>query len=183
MIGDFDGSANALWTLYGKEAESHDKSQIQTLKEDMDGVLIFVSLHFVILTMDTITLMRNPQAGLFSAALTAFIIDSKQSLKPTPSDPMVYYLQQNVAILSQISQQLSFIAPQLVIPTTFPPPFPAFSPSSSNVRVNAFWFMALAFSLCSTPRDTCPAMGTGLRASLSAIWRPSEECPDSTILV
>jgi len=24
MIGDFDGSANALWTLYGNEAKSHD---------------------------------------------------------------------------------------------------------------------------------------------------------------
>jgi len=47
MIGDFDGSANALWTLYGKEAESHDKSQIQTLKDDMDGVLIFVCSRFV----------------------------------------------------------------------------------------------------------------------------------------
>ena len=60
---------------------------------------------------------------------------------------MVYYVQQNVALLSQISQQLSFIAPQLAIPTTPPPPFPAFNPSPSNVRVNAFWFMALAFSL------------------------------------
>ena len=43
MIGDFDGSANPLWTLYGKEAKSHDESRIQTLKDDMDGVLIFVS--------------------------------------------------------------------------------------------------------------------------------------------
>jgi Family of unknown function (DUF6535) len=42
MIGDFDDSANALWTLYGKEAKSHDQSRIQTLKDDMDGVLIFV---------------------------------------------------------------------------------------------------------------------------------------------
>ena len=60
---------------------------------------------------------------------------------------MVYYLQQSVAILSQVSQQLSFIAPQLAIPTTPPPPFPAFNPSPPNVRVNAFWFMVLAFSL------------------------------------
>ena len=60
---------------------------------------------------------------------------------------MVYYLQQNVALLSQISQQLFSIAPQVAIPTISPPPFPAFDPSSSNVRVNAFWFMALAFSL------------------------------------
>jgi hypothetical protein len=47
MIGDFDSSANGFWTLYGKEAESHDEAQIQTLKEDMDGVLIFVRLCFV----------------------------------------------------------------------------------------------------------------------------------------
>lgn len=42
MIGDFDGSANPLWALYGKEAKGHDESRIQTLKDDMDGVLIFV---------------------------------------------------------------------------------------------------------------------------------------------
>ena len=45
MIGDFDDSANALWTLYGKEAKSHDQSRIQTLKDDMDGVLIFVRFY------------------------------------------------------------------------------------------------------------------------------------------
>jgi hypothetical protein len=48
MIGDFDGSANALWTLYGKEAKSYDESRVQTLKEDMDGVLIFVRLYLSI---------------------------------------------------------------------------------------------------------------------------------------
>ncbi|KAI9455372.1 hypothetical protein F5148DRAFT_393032 [Russula earlei] len=127
MIGDFDSRANALWSLYGKEAKGHDESQIQTLKDDMDGVLIF--------------------AGLFSAVLTGFTIDSKQALKPSPSDQMVYYLQQNVAMLSQISRQVSFLAPQLVIPTTPPPPFPTSNPSSSDIRVNAFWFMALGFSL------------------------------------
>ena len=60
---------------------------------------------------------------------------------------MVYYLQQNVAILSQISTQISSVVPQVVIPSTPPPPFPDFNPSPSDVRVNAFWFMALIFSL------------------------------------
>ena len=41
MIGDFHGT---LWNLYGKEAKSHDEARIQPLKEDMDGVLIFVRL-------------------------------------------------------------------------------------------------------------------------------------------
>jgi hypothetical protein len=87
------------------------------------------------------------QAGLFSAVLTAFIIDSKQNLKVSPQDQMVYYLQQNVALLDQISRQISSIAPQLSIPSTPPAPFPAFKPSASDIRVNVFWFMALIFSL------------------------------------
>ena len=47
MIGDFDGSANALWSLYGKESKSYDEARIQPLKDDMDGVLIFVRPYFV----------------------------------------------------------------------------------------------------------------------------------------
>ena len=60
---------------------------------------------------------------------------------------MVYYQQQTVAILAQISQQTSSIAPHVSIPSTPPPPYPDFSPSSSDVRVNAYWFMSLVFSL------------------------------------
>jgi hypothetical protein len=88
-----------------------------------------------------------PQAGLFSASLTAFVVDSKQDLKPSPADETVYYLRQHSTILSQISVQLSSIAPQVVVPSAPPPPFPPFSPLVSNVRVNVFWFMALVFSL------------------------------------
>jgi hypothetical protein len=47
MIGDFHGSTNPLWSLYGKEAKSHDEARIQPLKEDMDGVLIFVRPYIV----------------------------------------------------------------------------------------------------------------------------------------
>ena len=45
-IGDFDSSANALWELYVKEAKSNDVSQIQSLREDMGEVLIFVCYIF-----------------------------------------------------------------------------------------------------------------------------------------
>ena len=89
----------------------------------------------------------NSQAGLFSAALTPFVVDSKQSLQVNPADQMVYYLQQHSTILSQISQQIASIAPEVSIPSTPPPPFPPFNQSASDIRINAFWFMALAFSL------------------------------------
>ena len=44
---DFDDSSNALWSLYGKEAKSYDEATIQSLKGDMDGVLIFVRLYLM----------------------------------------------------------------------------------------------------------------------------------------
>jgi hypothetical protein len=41
-VEDFDDSANALWSLYVKEAKSHDEATVGTIKDDMEGVLIFV---------------------------------------------------------------------------------------------------------------------------------------------
>jgi hypothetical protein len=51
MIGDFDGSSNALWTLFRDEAKSNDEAQINTLKDDMESALIFVR-SFPICTYD-----------------------------------------------------------------------------------------------------------------------------------
>ena len=39
---DFDDGANALWSLYGKEAKTHDDARFVSLAADMDGVLFFV---------------------------------------------------------------------------------------------------------------------------------------------
>ncbi|KAF8262908.1 hypothetical protein EI94DRAFT_1687705 [Lactarius quietus] len=127
MIGDFDDNANAMWSLHLAEAKNHDEGRINSLKNDMDSVLIF--------------------AGLFSAALTSFLADSIDSLQVDPAQQMVYYQQQNVALLAQISKQVSSITPQVSIPSALPPPYPDFRPNPSDVRVNAFWFMSLVFSL------------------------------------
>jgi hypothetical protein len=45
MVGDIDDSANPLWSLHAKEAKSHDEARIQCLKNNMDGVLIFVRVY------------------------------------------------------------------------------------------------------------------------------------------
>ena len=41
-VTDFGDSANGLWSLYAKEAESHDKAAVGSVKKHMDGALIFV---------------------------------------------------------------------------------------------------------------------------------------------
>ncbi|KAH9025539.1 hypothetical protein EDB85DRAFT_1869534, partial [Lactarius pseudohatsudake] len=132
MIGDFDDGANALWSLYNKQAKRHDEAKIESLNDDMGSVLIF--------------------AGLFSAILVSFITDNIHDLQVDPAQQMVYYQQQNVAQLAQISNQISSIAlaiaPQAsVIPSIPTPSYPLFTPTSSDVRVNTLWLASLVLSL------------------------------------
>ena len=39
---DFDDGADDLWSINGKEAKSRDEARMRALKDDMDGVLIYV---------------------------------------------------------------------------------------------------------------------------------------------
>jgi hypothetical protein len=147
MIGDFDDNANAMWSLHLGEAKSHDEALIHSLKDDMDSVLIFVRVYiFKPSSFSSPSSCTVIQAGLFSAALTSFLIDSINNLQVDPAKQMVFYQQQNVALLAQISKQISSIVPQVSISST-PLPSYDFSPNASDVRVNVYWFMSLVFSL------------------------------------
>ncbi|KAH9059232.1 hypothetical protein EDB87DRAFT_820539 [Lactarius vividus] len=125
---DFDDGANALWSLYGKEAQIHDKARFESLAADMNGVPTFV------------------RAGLFAAVLTSFLVQSIQNLQVNPAQESAYYQQQSVAMLVQISQQIASITPQVSIPPP-PLPYPAIPPSSSDIRVNVFWLTGLVCTL------------------------------------
>jgi len=39
---DFDYSSNELWSMYGNVAERYDESRIRSLKDDMDGIPVYV---------------------------------------------------------------------------------------------------------------------------------------------
>ncbi|KAJ7657735.1 hypothetical protein DFH06DRAFT_990822 [Mycena polygramma] len=115
---DGDETAAAkLWAVYVSEAEKYDKSLVETWKSDMEGLLIF--------------------AALFSAILTAFIIESYKSLTPDPSDL-------TVQLLGQISQQLAAVANGTTFHMTPPTPF---QPTVASLICNALWFISLGFSL------------------------------------
>ena len=77
----------------------------------------------------------SAQAGLFSASVTAFIIESYAGLSPDPN-------QQTIVLLQQISQQLSGSVPQSLTSMQ-----DSFSPTSSTLRVNALWFLSLCLAL------------------------------------
>lgn len=70
---------------------------------------------------------------MFSAILTAFIIESYQQLQSDPAEL-------TVQLLLYLSQQLANSSLPAV-------PEPSFSPASSSTRINIFWFCGLVISL------------------------------------
>jgi len=89
----------------------------------------------------------SSQAGLFSSVLSAFVFPKIQDLKVNPADQLVYYQQQSVQILAQISQQIAAIGTQTSTNPTALPPYPTFHPPTSDRRVNILWLLSLVCSL------------------------------------
>ncbi|KAJ7443141.1 hypothetical protein FB451DRAFT_1057068, partial [Mycena latifolia] len=123
-----EAAAAKLWAVYVSEAEKYDKSLVESWKSDMEGLLIF--------------------AGLFSASLTAFIIESYKTLTPDTGDA-------TVQILTQISQQLAASMSGNI--TAPPAPSSHFTPPAASLICNIFWFISLGLSL------TCALIATLLQ--------------------
>ncbi|KAJ7143670.1 hypothetical protein C8R46DRAFT_919548, partial [Mycena filopes] len=117
---ELEASCAKIWAVYISEADKYDKSLVESWRGNMDGMLIF--------------------AGLFSASLTAFIIESYKTLTPDSGDT-------TAALLKQISGQLAASASG----TTFEVPpqatFVGNTPGVSSVVCNVLWFTSLGFSL------------------------------------
>ncbi|KAJ7668818.1 hypothetical protein DFH06DRAFT_208026 [Mycena polygramma] len=121
---EHEAAAAKLWAVYVSEAEKYDRGLVESWKSDMEGMLIF--------------------AGLFSASLTAFLIESYKTLNPDSGGT-------TVLLLAQISQQLAASANG----TTFPvPPSLPFTPPTSSLVCNILWFISLGLSL------TCALVAT-----------------------
>ncbi|KAJ6516697.1 hypothetical protein C8R47DRAFT_402692 [Mycena vitilis] len=121
---EHEAAAAKLWAVYVSEAEKYDRGLVESWKSDMEGMLIF--------------------AGLFSASLTAFLIESYKTLNPDSGDT-------TALLLAQISQQLAASANGT--PFQIPPAVP-FTPPTSSLVCNTLWFISLGLSL------TCALIAT-----------------------
>ncbi|KAL0566716.1 hypothetical protein V5O48_015288 [Marasmius crinis-equi] len=110
--------AEESWDVVMKQVEKYDEEMTGSWVEDINTLLVF--------------------AGLLSAVVTAFTIESYRWLREDPADV-------TVALLTQISQQLT---PQnSTSPTT---QRQSFQPASSSIRINCFWFLSLILSLATS---------------------------------
>uniref|UniRef100_A0A0W0FIF7 DUF6535 domain-containing protein n=1 Tax=Moniliophthora roreri TaxID=221103 RepID=A0A0W0FIF7_MONRR len=103
------------WDALHRVVDKYDDDTVKDWKEDIDTLLVF--------------------AGLFSAVVTAFLIESYKWLQEDTGEA-------TVSLLKQVSQQLR--DPQ------FAPAEPeAFRPSTSSIRINCLWFLSLILALVS----------------------------------
>ncbi|KAJ7132503.1 hypothetical protein C8R44DRAFT_978053 [Mycena epipterygia] len=115
---DHDEFAGAkLWAVYISEAENYDKALVESWKSDMEGLLIF--------------------AGLFSASLTAFLIESYKTLNADQGTI-------TIAVLTQISLQLDTHSNASAVNI---PSLEAFTPTPASLACNILWFLSLWASL------------------------------------
>ncbi|KAJ7278687.1 hypothetical protein C8J57DRAFT_988841, partial [Mycena rebaudengoi] len=126
-----------LWSVYVSEAERRNKSLADSWMRDMKGVLLFQSLIHL-------------QAALFSAILTAFIIESYKTLKPDTSDTIVSLL---AAISTQLSTPVNGSV-TIAVSSTPTPPSLSFAPTRAALICNTLWFTSLFLSL------TCALLAT-----------------------
>jgi len=114
--------------------EKYDKEMCKAWNGELDTILVFVCepLHYVIINKYLMLL----QTGLFSAAVTAFCVESFQSLSQNPADT-------TNALLLALSLQLAN-ASSPVADATIPD---AFSPAKHEVQTNVLYFISLTFAL------------------------------------
>ncbi|KAI3608431.1 hypothetical protein WG66_000950 [Moniliophthora roreri] len=149
------------WKDLTSAVMEHDEELVKNWIGNIDMVLLF--------------------AGLYSAVVTAFIIESYQWLSEDPADT-------TVALLTKISMQLNASQTQTIFPER-----PQFEPEASSIRINCFWFLSLILSLTSAffgllckqwlqehqrdPPTRTPAEALALRQlrrdSLEKWWVPS----------
>ncbi|EKM61800.1 uncharacterized protein PHACADRAFT_85211, partial [Phanerochaete carnosa HHB-10118-sp] len=116
-------TGTAGWGTTVKTVRAIDEDKIRDCKEDIDTLLVF--------------------AGLFSAVMTAFLIESYQLLDEDPSD-VVTRLLERLVDQTESYQLVNGSLYSRAGPRAKSPPF---SPPPSAIHVNVLWFASLMFSL------------------------------------
>ncbi|EKM50873.1 uncharacterized protein PHACADRAFT_212798 [Phanerochaete carnosa HHB-10118-sp] len=100
-----------------------DKDKIENYKDDIDTLLVF--------------------AGLYSAVLSAFVVESYTDLQPDPNTQITFLLER----IANQTQSYTITSGTLNSTAEPPPVFPRFSAPLWAVRVNGLWFASLIVSL------------------------------------
>ncbi|KAI0830873.1 hypothetical protein BC628DRAFT_909889 [Trametes gibbosa] len=116
------------WAHSAELVKTHNDELVSRWQAEMDTLLVY--------------------AGLFSAVLTAFNVQSYPLLQPAPTDPTLAVLQRISTQLTSFSVNAAFVnsTQPALSPDEVEPPFRA---PTSAVWINTLWFSSLVCSLAS----------------------------------
>lgn len=124
------------WEVCNGCARKHTNDLCESWRDEVDKLLIFVSFMMQYKISEASFIC---QAGLFSGVVTAFAIESYQAVREDPAETTVLLLRTVILQLDNMTN------PQPNIPIDLSPRLPP--ASSSDRRINTFWFLSLALSL------------------------------------
>jgi len=113
-------SDTSEWTDLEERFGNYNRDMVNNWKDEIDTLLVFT--------------------GLFSAVVTAFILEAYKNVKPDPAS-------QSVLLLQQIVIQLSGAALNSTVPLL--PGSSTLAPGRSIVQVDTLWFSSLICNLIS----------------------------------
>ncbi|KAK0227919.1 hypothetical protein IW262DRAFT_1455102 [Armillaria fumosa] len=115
--------AARVWRTHEDESRIHDAIMVEESRDNVDVLLVF--------------------AGLFSAVVTTFVVQTSQSLQPDYSAMSASLLYESILVQRAIANgsPVNSIAPSPLNPTI------AFVPATTDVWVNGLWFTSLFLSL------------------------------------
>ncbi|KAK0441037.1 hypothetical protein EV421DRAFT_1959673 [Armillaria borealis] len=112
-----------VWRTHQAESAIHDVNMVEEIRDNVDVLLVF--------------------AGLFSAVVTTFVVQTSQSLQAD-------YVQVSASLLFElllVQRAIANGSPVNTIPVSSLNPQTAFAPTATDVWVNGLWFTSLFLSL------------------------------------
>ncbi|KAK0442927.1 hypothetical protein EV421DRAFT_2056469, partial [Armillaria borealis] len=115
--------AARVWKTYEDESRKHDVNMVEESRDNVDVLLVF--------------------AGLFSAVVTTFVVQTSQSLQPDYAAMSASLLYESVLVQRAIANGSPVVS---ITPSPLNPTI-AFVPATTDVWVNGLWFTSLFLSL------------------------------------
>ncbi|KAK0239621.1 hypothetical protein EDD85DRAFT_731717, partial [Armillaria nabsnona] len=112
-----------VWRTHQAESEIHDVNMVEEIRDNVDVLLVF--------------------AGLFSAVVTTFVVQTSQNLQAD-------YVQVSASLLFElvlVQRAIANGSPVNTVPVSSLNPQTAFVPAATDVWVNGLWFTSLFLSL------------------------------------
>ncbi|CAE6481181.1 unnamed protein product, partial [Rhizoctonia solani] len=122
----YDGHAlgrdDPMWQCYVKESTKQDGDMVEAWNKNMDVLLVF--------------------AALFSAVVTAFLIESYKNLKPDAA----YITAASVSRMAELVELMASGKPPSNATMKLPSLYD-FQPADSDIAINTLWFCSLTLSM------------------------------------